>query len=342
MAPHRTIQDLAREAKVSVSTIDRIISGRGTVKRSTIEHVLATAEKISFYGSEAIRARLHSTGEERVFGFLLNSHTRSLYRSIAAEITTRVSRSRGIHGRVIVTHVEDLDARKTAAALRELGMSCNAVACLCIDHPEVNAAIKELAGKGIPVVCMISDVSAQERAGFIGANDWQLGRTAGWFMQRLCKPGAKVAPLMGSERYLCQQAQESSFRNFLRASSNEFALLDTHMTYESDLRAEEVAIDLLNSNCDLGGIFLAGGGVDGIADAMKKLGREDVIFISTELSIDARDSLMKGVMDIALDHPVRDIAQAAVDAMISLTTSAAEQPRFQQILPFRVLIGENC
>ncbi|OCX65646.1 hypothetical protein BFP70_09170 [Thioclava sp. SK-1] len=44
-----TVSDLARESGVSVSTIERIISGRGTVKTSTIEHVLNNAERIDFY-----------------------------------------------------------------------------------------------------------------------------------------------------------------------------------------------------------------------------------------------------------------------------------------------------
>lgn len=148
--------------------------------------------------------------------------------------------------------------------------------------------------------------------------------------------------LVGSQRYLCQQAHEASFRSFLSVASNDITVLATRVTDESDGRAEVIASDLLAKHADLAGIFLAGGGVDGVNAALTKHDRGAVVFIATELSEDSGPSLASGVLDLALDHPAKEIAEAAVDAMISLTTSDDKRRKIQHIIPFRVIVSENC
>ena len=49
-------------------------------------------------------------------------------------------------------------------------------------------------------------VSSPQRRGFVGSNDWQLGRSAGWFVTRLCPQGGKIGLVPGNPRYMCQQS----------------------------------------------------------------------------------------------------------------------------------------
>ncbi|WP_145642697.1 substrate-binding domain-containing protein [Neorhizobium alkalisoli] len=342
MSRHKTIEDLAQKSQVSVSTIDRILSGRGAVKPSTMEHVLTVAEQIGFYGTETIRNRLLGGAPERRFGFLLNSSNRHLYRSLATELVALVKKSVAVRGHVVIRHLDDTDPDLAASALLELGRECDIIACVCVDHPAVSGAVGELALKGIPVIAMISDISSPARAGFVGSNDWQLGRTAGWFASRLAKPG-RAAVLVGSERYTCQQVHEASFRSFIRADCPDLRLTGTRATNESDDIAKTVILTLLKDVPDLTVLFVAGGGIDGICDGLAQAGREDIVVIGCEMTDNTRSLISLGVISVILAHPVGEIARQAVEAMIGLSLDPPVEPHAVQVtVPFSVVVSENC
>ena len=72
-------------------------------------------------------------------------------------------------------------------------------------------AIQFLSHQAKPVVAYITDQSSPQRAGYVGADNWKLGRTAAWFIaQTTCRPG-RVQVLIGNHRYHCQDISEASF-----------------------------------------------------------------------------------------------------------------------------------
>ncbi|MCA0921942.1 LacI family DNA-binding transcriptional regulator [Pseudooceanicola nanhaiensis] len=346
MAQRLTMADLAREAGVSLSTIDRILSGRGKVKPATLDHVLATAERIGFHAVGSIRSRRDMAVPERTLGFLLNDRARHFYQAFSQQLSSEVAAQTSIQGRAIFSHVTDLDPARMADALLTLGEKCDAVAAVCIDHPRINMAVKDLAARGVPVLPMISDISAPERAGFVGANDWQLGRSAGWFVRRLCPRGGKIALVPGNVRYTCQQSLAASFRGFIsEVTTPRFTVIDVPSTEESDLRAEEVVTSLLREHPDLVAIVLSGGGLQGAARALASRGQSErtgPLLIGTEITEKTRALLVEGRIDMILAHPGKDIAREAVRALVRQMEGLDKPQGVQRVLPFEILIGENC
>ena len=64
-----TIRDVAAEAKVSVATVNRVLSGAGAVRQGTRERVRLAAEQIGFYGMGALRSRIAAARPRYRFGF---------------------------------------------------------------------------------------------------------------------------------------------------------------------------------------------------------------------------------------------------------------------------------
>lgn len=343
MTERRTIADLARAAGLSVSTIDRVMNGRAPVKRSTVEQVLSAAERIGYHGVSAIRSRLIDDARELTLGFLLISEHRRLYRQMADILRQVAAETPGRRIHVLVEHLEDIDPEAAARALLALGEKCAAIACICMDHPRINLAVAELARKGVPVIAMVSALSTTTCAAFIGSNDWQLGRTAGWFMRLLCPPEGKLAIIVGSERYLCQQVHETSFRSFIRANAPGLQIVETLLTQESDGGAAQAMVPLLREGQpDLAGIMVAGGGLEGVIDAIAQSSRPRPVLIGTELTDHIRSHLTTGGLDVVLSHPVTEIARQVVPMLIDLANGERSSPVAQQIIPFDILISENC
>lgn len=341
MAKRVTIADLAKAADVSISTVDRMLNKRGPVKRVTAEQVLAVAEKIGFYGLPGLRRRLTEDAPQRTFGFLLNGRDRYLYGWMANLLTLATMNSSRIRGRAIVHHIDDLDPEATATALRKLGKECDAVAGVCVNDPQINMVVAELAAQGKPFWSMLSDISAPERAGFIGADGQRIGRSAGWFMSRLRPAGGKIAVLVGSDRYLCQQQYEASFAEYLRVTGCPFELLPSLRTHENDKTASKITTDLLNRHPDLAGIFMAGGGVDGIVDALKNFPDRKITLISTEISESTHLDLVNGHVDVALSHPLREVAEQTIRALEASTSTAEHSGPIAHTVPVKIAISEN-
>ncbi|ADO41684.1 LacI family DNA-binding transcriptional regulator [Ketogulonicigenium vulgare] len=343
MAARKTISDLANEAQISVSTIDRILSGRGHVKATTVEHVLAAAERIGFHGIAVIRSRLGEVAPQRTLGFVINSKSRRLYTLFGTWLESYTAKASSIKGRALVTYVDGVDPDAWAAALYDLGEQCDAIACIGLDHPACNIAVSDLAARGIPVISMISSFSSPDVAGFIGSNDWQLGRTAGWFMQRLCKAPGKIAIFKGSELYSSQQTNEISFRSYLRSSGLD--LLDSVFTEESDAHAITVTDALFAQHQDIVGVVTFGGGQGSVARAIAakvQAGLRKPVVIGLELTDATRKQLVSGEIDIMLAHPLEEIAAAAVEALVQLVGDRAASARIERIIPFKVIVSENC
>jgi len=336
-----TITDLAKAADVSISTIDRILNKRGPVQRATAEHVLATAQRIGFQGLPNLRRRLSEEAPERTFGFLLNRRERFLYGSFARALVTATTNSTNIRGRAIVRHLDDLSPESAADALEALGEECDSIAGVCVEHPRVNKVIHDLSRRGIPFWALLSDVSSQQRAGFVGANGWKLGRSAGWMMARLCPPSSRIGVIVGSELYLGQKEFEAGFRSYLRETEKGYILLDTRQTHEDDQRAYDLTVAMLDAEPDVAAIFMGGGGIDGIVRARRERPNRKLAIVSTEISEMTHGHLVEDLVDIALSHEFEQVASTVVRAMEM--PSMANYPGVPVIynIPMKIVIREN-
>ncbi len=345
MATNRpTIADLARAAGVSISTVDRVLNGRDPVRRATAEQILGAAERIGFHAVGAIRNRLGADRPERTLGFLLQQGSRSFYRDLGHALAAATGASTAIRGRSRVEFADDLTPESVADRLLRLAKAADAIAVVAADHPRLTQAIDQLNNRGVPVFALISDLTAQGRAGYIGVDNWKVGRTAAWAIANICKQPGKVGIFVGSHRYLCQDVCEMSFRSFFREHAPEFRLLEPRTSLEEARYAYENTLDLLTRNPDLAGLYVAGGGISGVTRALRDQGPEvfrRIVTIGHELTDTTRSALIDGVLKLVLAHPLARLAAATVEAMVQATQSPGRQPAVHTQLAFDVVTAEN-
>ncbi|WP_108501423.1 LacI family DNA-binding transcriptional regulator [Paracoccus indicus] len=338
-----TISELAAEAGVSKSTVNRILAGRGAVQKVTVAQVLTAAERIGYRGTTVIRPQLHRASPERRFGFLMNGRDRLLYRELARYVEMQAGAISELKVATVVRHLDRPDPTETVAALRHLAQSCDTIAVEAIDHPEVTAEIAAIEAQGTPVVAFISNLSSPERSGAIVANEWQLGRTAGRFVSLMAPRSGKVAVLNGDFGYLCQQSEDAAFRGYLQDRCPGLVLLPTMKTNECDTHARAIMLDLLHAHGQaLVAVFVTGGGLEGVVQALEDAGRCDLILIGNELTETTRAALGRETVNAILKHPVRRMIDEALDVMVRLTGPTSPPKPILRELPFEILLPENC
>ena len=231
MAHRATISDLAEKAGVSVSTIDRILNGREKVRAATAARVLAAAEELQFYAMPVLRERLNIDRPRIKLGFLLQQSHRTFYQMIADALRTAAAESPD-PVEIIIEHIDDLSPEAVSTRMLALGEKVQALAVVTAEHARISYAIETLAAKGVPTYGLISELTSACGTGYIGLDNWRVGRTAAWAIAGLCKRPGKVGILVGNHRYRCQELNESGFRSYCREHGSEFTLLEPLQTYE--------------------------------------------------------------------------------------------------------------
>jgi LacI family transcriptional regulator len=339
MARRPTIQDLAQRAGVSVSTIDRILNGRDKVRAGTAERVLAAAEELQFYALPALRQRLKANPDRLKIGFLLQQSHRGFYRAIASALA-QAAEEHAEPVEVLVEHMDLLSPEAVSERILRMGSSVQALGVVSAEHPRVSAAIEALAARGVPTYGLISELTAACGTGYVGLDNWKVGRTAGWAIAGMCKRPGKVGIVVGNHRYRCQELNESGFRSYMREHAPQFSLLEPIQTFEDNAIARDVTEQLLRREPDLVALYVAGGGMPGAIEALRSSGRAtSIVTVGNDITEHTRTGLMDNVLTMVFAHPVQRLATEAVAHLAREVNSGT--PPTKKLLAFDIYGPEN-
>ena len=339
-----TITDLAAEAGVSISTVNRLLGGQGNVRNSPMQRVQSAAEKIGFYGLGVIDYRVREAAPIYRLGFLLQQSTRPLYQLFNQEIVKACHRRQNEIIEPVVDFVDELTPENIAAGLKELGNSCDAVSLIAPDHPVISHAISDLEKNGVPVVSYITDQSTPERSAFVGTDNWKLGRTAAYLMANMAQQPGRIAVFIGHHRYQCQDVSDASFRSYIREHAPHLVVEDSRPTYEQPKLAYKMMRELLLASEDLVGVLVVGGGLSGILQALREIPeqrRKKIRLICRDASPETITGLSEGLITATLSHPIAPMSDLLVKTMIDLIKMDAQEFTMQKTIPFEIITPEN-
>ncbi len=344
MKKRATIADVAQEAGVSVSTVNRILAGQGSVRHATIEQVQNAAERVGYYGVGAISARKNESLPRYRLGFLLQQSTRDLYRLIAEKIKEAAAQRRDERVDAVIEFVDRLVPDNIAARLKALGESCDAVAVIAADHPLIGQTIQQLSAAGKPVVAYITDQSARERAAYVGTDNWRLGRTAAWFISQMTQNAGRVAVFIGHHRYQCQDVADASFRSYIREHAPHLVVEESRPTREDADEAYKMVRELLATTDDLVGILIVGGGISGVCKALREAPeaqRKNIKLVCRDIGPETRKGLSEGLITAALCHPLEKTSSVLVQTLIDAIQRGYTGTTLQRTIPFEIITPEN-
>ncbi|MBY6046206.1 LacI family DNA-binding transcriptional regulator [Vannielia litorea] len=342
MKTRPTIPDLASAAGVSVSTVNRVISDAGSVRQPTRERVLEAAQEIGFYGLGTIEHSVRSRRETHRLGVILQARSRVFYRDLGAALEAAARSHPDANVELVIDHLDDLSPDNVAARIRRLGQSCETVAVVSAEHPLVSEAIDEVLAGGTPVCGLIGPLSARGNVGYIGLDNWKVGRTAAWAFHRMCREPGKIGILVGNHRYRNQELNETGFRSYFREHDAGFTVLEPQNTYESAAVARELTEKLFHDHPDLCGLYISGGGVTGaLAAAREAKRREDFIGVGYEMIEPTRAALIDGTLAMVIAHPFEPFARQTVATMIKAKLAGPDAGAQRVTLGFDIFTSEN-
>ncbi|MDA9476211.1 LacI family transcriptional regulator [Bradyrhizobium sp. CCBAU 65884] len=318
-----TLKDIAREAGVSLATVDRVLHNRPGVRPDTVRRVKAAIERNAF--QPHVAAAELARGRARRFAFVMPSGPNPFMQQIEAylgEMSAWLS-VRRLNVEMVATDV--FDPSVLAASLEALSGDYDGVAVVALDHPGVRAAINDLVDAGTKVVTLVSDVPSSRRHHYVGIDNIAAGRTAGALVGRLAgQKSGKVAIVAGSQGLRDHAERIFGFNQVMASEFPGLSVLPVLEGRDEDDRSEQVLARLLGKHADIVGLYNVGAGTQGVAKALSDKALSDagrdkqVVFVGHDVTMLTRRLLLQGVMDAAISQNPGHEARAAVRVLLAL------------------------
>jgi LacI family transcriptional regulator len=335
-----TLEDVAREAGVSLATVDRVVNRRPGVRERTVARVEAAILKLS-YRPDPAAARLARNKTFR-FCFVLPKGSNTFMGLLSEQVRQTADWLAVQRAFIDTMQVDVFDPAKLAAALEGLGSRYDGVATVALDHPRVRAAIDDLAGQGVCVVTLVSDAPTSSRLHYVGIDNTAAGRTAGTLMGRfLAGRKGTIGVIAGSLGLRDHAERQFGFTQVISAEYPNLAVLPTQEGRDDGEQTRIITNRLLAEHSDLVGLYSLGAGNRGIAAGLEAAGRaQQIVYIAHELTPHTRRFLVRGIMDAAICQDPGHEARSAARVLLAHCSGEPMVPD-QERIRIDIFIRDN-
>jgi LacI family transcriptional regulator len=312
-----TLQDVAREAGVSIATVDRVVNRREGVRGPTAARVEAALAKLG-YRPDAAATRLARNQSFR-FAFILPTGANTFITNLAEQVRRTAEWLASQRAFIDVLHVDVFDPDALADTLGSLSPAYHGVATIALDHSKVRAAIDDLASRGVPVVTLVSDAPSSRRLHYVGIDNPAAGRTAATLMGRFLRGRRGTIGVVAGSLVLRDHAERQfGFHQILSSEYPDLTPLPAVEGRDDNQRTRALTASLVARQPDLVGLYSVGAGNRGIAAALEESGRaRDIVWIAHELTVHTRALLLSGVIDAVINQDPGHEARSAARVLLA-------------------------
>ncbi len=342
MARRKTITDVAREAGVSVATVDRVLNGREKVREATARQVFEAAQRIGYHAAGLIGQRLQTELPYMRFGFVLHKEKQAFFQHFAAEIGRAVSNALNVRAEAMVAFSPSQSPGDFVRVMMAMKGKVDVIAASAVTHHEITEAVQDLHDNGVPCFAILNDFAQGIRQSYVGLNNLRVGRIAASMITTATHKPGKIALFVGGYRWHGHELRETGFRSFFRESAPQFTVLDTLVNLETRQLTYEATLDLLTRHPDLRGIYCAGGGMEGAIAAMREARRPgEVALVVNELTPESRSALQDGYLVLIIATPLATLCRDLVSLMVTAAQQGPSEITGQHFLQPDLYLAES-
>lgn len=337
MARKATAKDVADAARVSVSTVDRVLNDRGGVAPDKERRVFEWARKLGL--DRALHNRAARTLRIAV---LLQGPDNPFHAQVQSAFQVANRRYAELNLQFLVFHADPTNENRAARMIVELGARHDGLIVTYPHSIHIAAALLAISGR-IPVLTFATDIRDSGRHAYVGPDDRRAGRVAGDLMGRFLQPvGGDILVIAGILGMTGQEEREAGFRAVIGQRYPECRVAAVLESREQQQRAGDLVYDALSLNPAIRGIYNASTGAQAVVDALRALNREhDIVVITHELTEDRRRLIHEGLIDAVIDQNPEFEVEVAVETMARLLRRLDGIP-VSTITPIHIHMIENA
>ncbi|WP_342076954.1 LacI family DNA-binding transcriptional regulator [Yoonia sp. SS1-5] len=342
MAKRPTIADLAREADVSVATVDRVLNGRAKVRQDTAKRVYDAARAIGYHGVSLLEQRIFEELPELRVGFVFQKEKQAFYKAFHKAAEDAAARATGIRAKAIIRYTSGQTPGDFVEQMELLAPDVHALASTAVTHVDLGDAVHRFQAAGKPCFALLNDFAQGIRRSYIGLNNIQVGRIAAHMASTAARRSGKVAIFVGGYRWHGHELRETGFRSYFREYAPQFEILNTLVNLETRQLTYEATLDLLNRHPDLVAIYCAGGGMEGAIAALREVRKpREVSLIVNELTPESRRALADRYVELVIGTPLDQVCDDLFALARKVIEDSDDMPPAQHFLSPNLFLPES-
>jgi LacI family transcriptional regulator len=336
-----TVNDIAREAGVSLATVDRVLNDRPGVRAKTVQAVQDAILRIG-YVRDVAAANLARQRDYRL-AFVLPDTDSQFVRALLESLAESNRLSASARTDVVLRRFPAEDPHALAgilAALPDAGVV--GVALMAPETPIVRDAIRSLRQKGLAVVALVSDLPNTERDHFVGIDNCAAGRTAAVLTGRFLGPeGGRVMVLSNSMLLRESIERRLGFDEVMQARFPGVEVLPSLETHGQGALLQSVVRETLAATPGIRAIYILGTGQRALTSCLEDQGLGGrLVVIGHELTAHARAALQSGAMDAVITQNVGHVVRSAL-RVLRAKTDRVPIDESQEQIRIEIVIREN-
>ena len=307
--------EVARRCGVDASSVVRLAQTLGFTGYREFQSVLQQNLSASFTNSQRQDTRSFSLSDNsrRIRLHLLADSGKSFVDAAgaAARQFSVQNPSVEITAELHISYV--VEPSEYARRIEAAALESDGIILVAREHPAINDAVRAITGRGIPVICLTTDLPTSGRTAYVGSDQYVSGATAGWLCGRmLSRAQAGRVLFVYSVPFRCHQDREQGFRHVLRTEFPALAIDEKVSSDESADVVHDAVRRYIGKNGPPAAIYNVSGANLGVGRALEDEGICDTtVFIGHELNANSRSLLERGIMDVTIGHDFeREIALA--------------------------------
>ena len=328
--------EIAAEAGVSASTVDRVLNERGSVSEQARGKVISAAQKLG------VPRILPSSEHELIHIDVLLPDNRTPFfmrlRAALAGACSILDKRIVVHRRIVREADEDSLIRNIVATnYRRRGLMIAAP-----DTARVRSALREALDRGEAVVTVVSNVADVSGIAYFGIDNYRAGRTAGLVMSRFVRHPGRVLILSGWNEWSGHLERTAGCRHALTNAAPHLVCEDFQFETRDDENRCFVAVAEALRGAGLAGVYNGGAGSAGIIRALEQFDPERrVTWIAHELSDDHRQYLQTGALAMVIDQDPDMQAFKGLRYLVARADPGASPIRLDPGCEFHLYFAEN-
>jgi LacI family transcriptional regulator len=309
--PYR-IRDIAVQAGLSETTVDRVLNGRGGVSVRAQRQVEQAIRDL-----DRQQSQIRLGGRTFVIDLVMQAPARfSAAVRVALEAELAGLRPAVIRARFDLTETASpLELVSALDRLRRRGS--HGVVLKAPDVPEVVEAVDRLVSAGIPVITLVTDLPGSQRLAYVGIDNRAAGATAAYLVsQWLGSSSGHVLVTLSRGSFRGEEEREMGFRSALRRIAPDRALVEVNETDGLDSTMHGLATAALEGDPAISAVYSIGGGNRATVEAFARLERECRVFVAHDLDADNVQLLRDGSVSVVLHHDLGQDMRRACQAIM--------------------------
>jgi len=293
------VRDIALQAGLSETTVDRVLNGRAGVSvraRRQVEQAMRDLERQ--------QSQIRLGGRTFVIDLVMQAPVRfsgAVRTALEAELPGL--RPAVIRARFDLT--ETATPTELVSALDRIRRrGSHGVVLKAPDVPEVVEAVDRLVASGIPVITLVTDLPGSGRLAYVGIDNRAAGATAAYLVSQWLgsqRPG-NVLVTLSRGSFRGEEEREMGFRTAMRRIAPDRTLVEVNETDVLDSTMHGLALAALKQEPEITAVYSIGGGNQAIVAAFDALNRSCAVFVAHDLDEDNVRLLRDGTVSVVLHH----------------------------------------